>query len=160
MDLARLIALLKKNEEALASLYREGARLFPTEAEVFHKLAQEEEGHATLFTNIQDDLAGHPERWRPGPGRVTADTLEQLQARIDHLLDEVRQGKVAPRYLLTSLASLEQSLAERSADRLLATDEPRLADALRHIAQGFVDHFKRLQQLEARLFPPTQPSLF
>ena len=157
-ELSRLIALLKGNEEAFAALYREGGRLFPSEADEFERLAREEEGHAGLFANIQSDQAAHPGRWRMG--KISVTTCEGVQARARSVLEEVRQGKAAPRYLLTSLASLEQSMAERSLHKIIETDEPRLADALRHISQGFTDHFKRLQDLEARLFPPTQPPLF
>lgn len=157
-QLSRMIAVLKQNEELFAALYREGSRLFPDAAEEFERIAREEEGHASLFANIQSDLAAHPDRWRLG--RITLETCEGMQTRIKTVLEEVRQGKAAPRYLLTSLASLEQSMVERALHKIIETDEPRLADALRHISQGFTDHFKRLQDLEARLFPPTQPPLF
>ncbi|NLI77802.1 MAG: hypothetical protein GX442_15370 [Candidatus Riflebacteria bacterium] len=157
-QLSRMIAVLKQNEELFAALYREGGRLFPALAEEFERIAREEESHASLFAGIQSDLAAHPDRWRQG--RITLETCEGMQMRIKAVLEEVRQGKVAPRFLLTSLASLEQSMVERSLHKIIETDEPRLADALRHISQGFTEHFRRLQDLEARLFPPTQPPLF
>ena len=150
MELASIAIVLKQNELLFAQLYQECARLFPDYKKEFETLVAEEEGHAAIIDSIIDEIAENPENWRPG--KVSLRTLRLIQQQIKNSLAEVRSGQCAPRYVITSLRSYEQSMSERSFERVLETDVPEFKHLLALIAEGFDAHLKCLQELERKIF--------
>lgn len=150
MELTNIAVILKQNELLFAELYRECARLFPDYAREFESIALEEEGHAEIIASIIEEISNHPENWRPG--RVSLQTLQLIQKQIQTTLEEIRSGKCAARYAITSLRSYEQSMSERSVEKILDTDVPEYKNLLSLISEGFDLHLRQLQDLERKIF--------
>lgn len=150
MELTNIAVTLKQNELIFAEFYRECAKLFPDYASSFESIALEEEGHAAIIDSIIEEISNHPERWRQG--KVSLQTLQLIQKQMKTNLEEVRSGKCAARYAITSLRSYEQSMSERSVEKILDTDVPEYKILLSLISEGFDLHLKSLQDLERRIF--------
>ncbi|MBU1106606.1 MAG: hypothetical protein KKB51_08080 [Candidatus Riflebacteria bacterium] len=153
MELANIAVVMKQNELLFAQLYQECARLFPDFKKEFETLAAEEEGHAAILDSIIEEIADRPENWRPG--KVSLQTLRIIQEQIQDTLLEVKTGQCAPRYAITALRSYEQSMSERSVEKVLETDVPDFQDRLALVTQGFDTHLKCLQDLERKIFKTT-----
>lgn len=150
MEIASIAVVLKQNELLFADMYRECARLFPDYAKEFAALALEEEGHAAIVDSVIDEISDHPESWRQG--KVTLQTLRFIQNQIKNTLKEIRLGECAPHYAITALRSYEQSMCERSAEKVLDTDVPEFKNLLALIAEGFETHLNCLKELERKIF--------
>ncbi len=150
MELTILAGLLRRNELAAASLYRECARLFPDFAEEFEHLACEEDFHAAVLQGVAGEIDENPQNWREG--KVSCRTIQVLNDHLQQTLQELRSGKVDPRYGITVLRSFEQSMSERAVAEMLINESAVLANDLRVIDDGFSQHLTCLRELEKRIF--------
>lgn len=150
MDLTTLANLLRSNELIVAALYRECAVLFPAFADDFVKLASEEEFHASLLTNVVAEISLNPQSWRAG--KISIQTVNVLHEHLLQVLNELRSGKVDPRYGITMLRSFEQSMSERSVATMLIDISGNSDNNLQIIDDAFSSHSKRLQDLESKIF--------
>lgn len=150
MELTILAGLLRMNELAAASLYRECARLFPDFAAEFEHLACEEDFHAAVLQGVAVEINENPQNWREG--KVSCRTVQLLNDNLQQALQELRSGKVNPRYGITVLRSFEQSMSERAVSGMLINDSAGLVNDLRVIDEGFSQHLTSLCELEKRIF--------
>lgn len=150
MELTVLTGLLRRNELAAASLYRECARLFPDFSAEFERLACEEDFHAAVLHGVAGEIDKNPQLWRAG--KVSCQTLQLLNDHLQQALQDLRSGRVNPRYGITVLRSFEQSMSERAVSEMLINDTAGFATDLRVIDDGFSQHLTLLRELEKRIF--------
>ncbi len=150
METLAIADLLRENELAVASLYRECARLFPQVAADFSLLAEEEEFHASLFGRVMKQIETCPESWKTS--KITRQTVEVLHKYLQQTLEEVISGKVAPRYALTALKSFELGMTEKRVGSMLVCLAVDCDEDISLIDQGFDRHLKKLFELETKIF--------
>lgn len=142
---------LRDIELLFEQLYLECTKLFPQHSSDFAQLALEEREHADALEKIIDIIDKEPDRCRCGV--VTSKTLKLISNDIKKLLKEIREGQVAPRYLITRLRGFEQTMIERSVDKILIFDDDRCVPLINIVKDGFDAHLAFLQKLEITIFP-------
>ena len=142
---------LRDIELLFEQLYIECTRLFPLYSNDFAQLALEEREHADALEQIIDLIVKEPNCCRCGA--MTSETIGLIAYDVKSLLKEVRAGKGAPRYVLTRLRGFEQTMIERSIDRILVFNNENCIPLITKVKDGFDNHLAFLQQLETMIFP-------
>lgn len=146
MEVLGLAATLKKNELLMGELYAECQKLFPQHEQAFRLLELEEKGHAFLLDEIIENCKSCPQNWKMGKmSRVTA---ELISIKLAEAIEEIRSGKASPKYAITFAISTELSLSEKDYGRALIPTDEKFLVSLKKLAEGFADHYKKLQELE------------
>ncbi len=158
MEIRKIAQALKENEELLGAFYRVCVKLFPQAATEFERLAVEEDGHAHLFGKVLAEMDRRPDQWKIG--KISLTTLTLINAQIRRAVEEASSGKSAPRYALTFLRSVENSLSERHLEKALLTENQEFSGYLQQVNGAFAEHLKRLDDLERKLFPGPSQSMF
>lgn len=148
----RAIAVqLRDIELLLEQLYLECTKLFPRYSTGFARLAFEEREHANSLEKIIETIDKEPDRCRCGT--MSSETIGIVGNDIQRLLKDVREGLVAPRYVITRLRGFEQTMIERSVDKILIFDDEKSVSLISKITEGFDTHLAFLQKLEIAIFP-------
>lgn len=154
MEAAVIARLLRKNELLVAGLYLECARLFPQCRSDFEKLSAEEEFHAAVLSDVISSIEAFPGDWHVN--KVTSQTLELLNHNLGEALENIAAGRSASRYAITVLKSFEQSMTEMAVSKILISSMNKQSEILSVIDDSFSGHYKRLVDLERKIFGENQ----
>jgi len=138
-------------EFAAADLYRRFAGSFPADRVFWQGLAEDEDGHARMVSELRDALRrnGAPFEVVRGNTAVLATFrrgIEQHQLRL-------QRGEIGRQSALFIARDLEKTLIERAFFGAIRSDKPefrRVQDRIRGETEG---HFERLQNYILTLFP-------
>lgn len=113
-------------EEAMAEYYRACATRFPEHDAAWQQLIAEEQKHAAIFRSIRESLRQDVNSWTRGKFRPQA-----VQVITDDVRSKTRdllEGRMAPKYALTFIADVENSLLESClADAFKSVDPAKQA---------------------------------
>lgn len=146
-DLLDLIDAFIANELALAAYYNACLEAYPENAEKWKILKCEEEFHAEVFRKIRASAEEHPGQWRMGS--FFAQTVKLVCKSVKDKTEELKQGKLNPRYAVNFIVDVEQSLIESNISRSFITELPDFKELLERVQTETVGHKQLLLSLRA-----------
>ncbi len=144
-DLIDLIKAFIENEKALAAYYAACMEKFPENAEKWQILKREEEYHTQVFQNILVSATEHPDQWRIG--NFFAQTVRLVCKSVKDKTEELKQGKLNPRYAINFIADVEQSLIESNISKSFSTGLQDFQDLLTRVQNETIGHKQLLLSL-------------
>ncbi len=144
-DLIDLIRAFIENELALAAYYNACMEKYPENAEKWQILKREEEHHAQVFQQILDSATEHPEQWRMG--NFFAQTVRLVCKSVKDKTEELKQGRLNPKYAINFIADVEQSLIESNISKSFSTELKEFKDLLARVQNETIGHKQLLLSL-------------
>ena len=143
-DQLELIGLMAANELAVGEIYEVCAKLYPSRAKLFKKLAEAEQEHARSITGfsakIKEGLLRIP------PDRLDAGVVMESFEHVQELLKQVRQGGMEVEEALDTCAELEETLLEKHGFDIMETDSPELKLLLEKLSADTAEHREELRR--------------
>lgn len=146
-ELLVLIDAFIENELALAGYYRACMEAYPDNIEKWQILSREEDFHAEVFRKIRASAEEQPSQWRMGT--FFAQTVKLVCKSVKDKTEELKQGKLNPRYAVNFIADVEQSLIESNISKSFTTDLPEFQTLLERVQTETVGHKQLLLSLRA-----------
>lgn len=136
--------LMANNEELVGRLYRQYAVKLPSSAELWNKLAEEEDSHASWLINLQQQadagfLSIDAKRFNESAVKRFS---EYLQAEFSKLQNE----RVSLLVALSAALYIEEALIERKFFEVLGADCPELKNTLDRLRAETEVHLEKVKQ--------------
>ncbi len=140
-----LVDLFVTMERSLRDYYSVCLQKLPQHDESWKKLIAQEEKHAQMFEAIKECLKKNVDSWKRGKFRPQAlqIVINDVQAR----KREFEEGKIAPKYALTFISDVENSMLESSLKDAFTCVDPQVQAELSKIQHETKEHRKLLQDI-------------
>ncbi len=147
---APLLDALREIEMLIALLYREFARAFPEDGELWNELSGEEEGHALLAAKLKA-LSGDVQI-PSSVCKLHLAALDTYRKGLDYQLGRLKRGELGRMSALSIARDLERTLVERTSYDLVDGDSAESRTATARIRSETGSHLSRIEAYIAGTF--------
>lgn len=137
-ELEELLEALIQNEREFGLYYAALVSFIPEHAAMWLLLSQQEKHHAEVLQQIRQAVAEAPHLY--SVGTYNADSVRAVTRDVHNKIGEIERQEIHPRYAVTFITDMENSLFESQLDKAVETDVAEVQDSLKKLSQETSTH--------------------
>jgi rubrerythrin len=144
-ELDDLLGLLIENEREIGRYYRAMVDLIPEHKATWESLSSQEEGHAAALEEIRKAVKENPRLFAPGKYALAA--VRTTIRETGEMIGKIRRREVHPRYAVTFITDIENSMLENQLDQAVKTDVVEVQNTLNRLSGQTTSHRDLLRSI-------------
>ncbi len=144
-ELDELLGLLIENERQIGRYYRTMVDLIPEHKATWESLSSQEEGHAAALEGIRQAAQENPGLY--APGKYSPDAVRMTIRETGEMIGKIERREVHPRYAVTFVTDIENSLLESRVEQAVKTDLIEVRNTLNRLREQTESHRDLLRSI-------------
>lgn len=144
-ELDELLGLLIENERQIGRYYRTMVDLIPEHKATWESLSSQEEGHAAALEQIRQAAQENPGLY--APGKYSPDAVRMTIRETGEMIGKIERREVHPRYAVTFVTDIENSLLESRVEQAVKTDLIEVRNTLNRLREQTESHRDLLRSI-------------
>ena len=144
-ELDELLGLLIENERQIGRYYRTMVDLIPEHAATWESLSSQEEGHAATLEKIRQAARENPRLY--APGKCSPAAVRMTIRETGEMIGKIQRREVHPRYAVTLITDIENSILESQVDQAVETDLVEVQNTLNRLREQTESHRDLLRSI-------------